>query len=350
MDNKYSPLLSGSSLLDFYDDLFHFLVNAPSMVYDVFSNKPPFSTIVINGEIRQVFRKGSIKKFHFSSSTFIACILWEGEFYITGHDISKLILLFLDSEIDISELTKRKLHESVWSALRNLTDTRLEKSKSELLEWLDFHKCIKTVKSQKLFKWSSVDYYELVKVVKNKIMRLKRDSFFISNQTRNFELEPVSTFDNDQDCYLQIGNYNEIKKREKGHYLQTIKKDLEMGNEEENDLESNKESSSRFHSSFNSCLPESACNKDISFQSNENFHQFKCEYFNCKKAFRRMEHLKRHQLGHTGEKPFICTTCKKQFSRNDNLSQHLKVHSSKNMKIVKHSSLTLNKEKSIISL
>jgi len=49
----------------------------------------------------------------------------------------------------------------------------------------------------------------------------------------------------------------------------------------------------------------------------------------CKRRFRRQEHLKRHWRSlHTKEKPFECNDCGKTFSRSDNLAQHARTHGS----------------------
>lgn len=57
---------------------------------------------------------------------------------------------------------------------------------------------------------------------------------------------------------------------------------------------------------------------------------FACEWANCEHRFKRQEHLKRHELKHTGEKSFVCEveTCAQPFSRKDNLKAHMKTHQS----------------------
>ncbi|TGZ79216.1 hypothetical protein EX30DRAFT_298483, partial [Ascodesmis nigricans] len=48
----------------------------------------------------------------------------------------------------------------------------------------------------------------------------------------------------------------------------------------------------------------------------------------CSRRFRRPEHLRRHGLAHTGERPYQCNVrnCRRRFSRTDNLRAHKITH------------------------
>jgi len=56
---------------------------------------------------------------------------------------------------------------------------------------------------------------------------------------------------------------------------------------------------------------------------------FICQVAGCGQFFSRKEHLERHLLMHTGEKPFKCSLCPKAFSREDNLKHHQRLHQRK---------------------
>ncbi|KAG5807669.1 hypothetical protein H9Q74_005572 [Fusarium xylarioides] len=58
-----------------------------------------------------------------------------------------------------------------------------------------------------------------------------------------------------------------------------------------------------------------------------------CDYPGCNKAFRRIEHLKRHKQAYhgEGENSFVCEFCgKDQFNRYDNLQTHRRLHARHN--------------------
>ncbi|KAG0008195.1 hypothetical protein BGZ80_003747, partial [Entomortierella chlamydospora] len=58
-----------------------------------------------------------------------------------------------------------------------------------------------------------------------------------------------------------------------------------------------------------------------------------CKFPTCGWSFKRFEHLKRHMLVHTKERPFVCDFqgCEKSFSRSDNFSAHLRTHTKKSI-------------------
>jgi hypothetical protein len=58
-----------------------------------------------------------------------------------------------------------------------------------------------------------------------------------------------------------------------------------------------------------------------------------CKYPYCGWSFKRYEHLKRHMLVHTGERPHICNYpgCGKSFSRSDNFAAHYRTHTRRAM-------------------
>ncbi|KAL2786640.1 hypothetical protein BJX66DRAFT_346690 [Aspergillus keveii] len=47
---------------------------------------------------------------------------------------------------------------------------------------------------------------------------------------------------------------------------------------------------------------------------------------NCHRVFSKVEHLRRHQRSHTGERPFHCAHCGRNYARSDVLNRHIRHH------------------------
>lgn len=94
----------------------------------------------------------------------ISCVFWKGKYFITGTDIVK-ILKFRFACIGKPIGNLKKFEEGVFSDLRNLKageHASLEEPKSEFLEFLYKHNCIRTQKKQKVFYWYEVRHDDLV--------------------------------------------------------------------------------------------------------------------------------------------------------------------------------------------
>lgn len=64
----------------------------------------------------------------------------------------------------------------------------------------------------------------------------------------------------------------------------------------------------------------------ISSSRSWNSLEFSCSL--CGDTFKRLEHLSRHKLSHTEERPYSCPMCNKGFTRKDTLSRHIPIHAS----------------------
>lgn len=94
----------------------------------------------------------------------ISCVFWKGQYFITGTDIVK-ILKFRFACLAKPIGNVKKFEEGVFSDLRNLRageHASLEEPKSEFLEFLYKHNCIRTQKKQKVFYWYEVKHDDLM--------------------------------------------------------------------------------------------------------------------------------------------------------------------------------------------
>jgi hypothetical protein len=108
--------------------------------------------------------KGPILSYQLPNSETISCVQWKGQFYITGTDIVK-ILKFRFARMKRLPGNPKKFEEGIFSDLRNLKageHATLEEPRSEFLEFLYKHNCIRTQKKQKVFYWFEVRHDDLV--------------------------------------------------------------------------------------------------------------------------------------------------------------------------------------------
>lgn len=104
-----------------------------------------------------------IRSYQLSNGESISCIFWRGKFFITGTDIVK-ILIFRFAQAGRPVLNAKKFEEGIFSDLRNLkagSEAVLEEPKSEFLDFLFRHGCIRTQKKQKVFFWNCVPHESL---------------------------------------------------------------------------------------------------------------------------------------------------------------------------------------------
>nr|CRX79148.1 hypothetical protein ls5930a1_00176 [Leucosporidium scottii] len=142
---------SPSNLLEAVDKLKFFLATAPS-TFPASPSSPPAPD-----------EDRALNRFLLPTGELISCVLWNGLYHITGTDIVRA-LNFRFLAFGRPVRNTKKFEEGVFSDLRNLksgTDATLEEPKSEFLELLFKHNCIRTQKKQKVFYWFSVPHDRL---------------------------------------------------------------------------------------------------------------------------------------------------------------------------------------------
>ncbi|KAL7752441.1 hypothetical protein RI367_001975 [Sorochytrium milnesiophthora] len=105
----------------------------------------------------------NIRRFLLPTGEYISCVLHNNLFHVSGTDIVRT-LLFRFQAVHRPVRNAKKFEEGVFSDLRNLkppTDATLEPARSEFLEWLYKHNCVRTQKKQKVFYWFSVPWDQL---------------------------------------------------------------------------------------------------------------------------------------------------------------------------------------------
>ncbi|KAJ3366784.1 homeodomain transcription factor ste12 [Allomyces javanicus] len=104
-----------------------------------------------------------IRRFLLPNGEHVSCVWHNNLFFVTGTDVIRA-LLFRFQAMNRPVRNLKKFEEGIFSDLRNLkpgVDAALEESRSEFLEWLHKHNCVRTQKKQKVFYWFSVPWDQL---------------------------------------------------------------------------------------------------------------------------------------------------------------------------------------------
>ncbi|KAJ2451429.1 hypothetical protein EV183_003610 [Coemansia sp. RSA 2336] len=170
-------------------DLAEFLVNAPSLFDEEATQDEE-----VEPDIAQGTHKGGIRRFCFSNGDTLSCVRWDSQFHITSTDIIRaLVHRFEDIKRPVINI--KKFEEGVFSDLRCLkpgVDARLELPRSEFLELLYKHHCVRTQKKQKVFYWTSVPHDTLFRDALER--DLKREAMGIEPTTKITDDADPSSF------------------------------------------------------------------------------------------------------------------------------------------------------------
>ncbi|GES78486.1 zinc finger C2H2 protein ECU08_0560-like [Rhizophagus clarus] len=74
--------------------------------------------------------------------------------------------------------------------------------------------------------------------------------------------------------------------------------------------------------------PTTASQRNSNSTSSSAKNRHACDWPGCTWSFKRLEHLKRHMITHTGERKYTCSYpgCGKRFGRSDNFAAHYRTH------------------------
>ncbi|KAJ2767493.1 hypothetical protein IWQ57_003927, partial [Coemansia nantahalensis] len=160
-------------------DLASFLANAPSLFGEEATQEEE-----VDPDISRGLHHGAIRCFGFPNGDTLSCVRWDSRFHITSTDIIRALVHRFE-DILRPVVNVKKFEEGVFSDLRCLkpgVDARLELPRSEFLELLYKHHCVRTQKKQKVFYWASVPHDMLFRDALER--DLKREAMGIEPTTK----------------------------------------------------------------------------------------------------------------------------------------------------------------------
>ncbi|KAJ2747334.1 hypothetical protein GGI20_000585 [Coemansia sp. BCRC 34301] len=160
-------------------DLAGFLANAPSLFGEDEVQGEEIDPDIVHGS-----HAGAIRRFSFDNGDSLSCVRWDERFHITSTDIIRaLVHRFQDIQRPV--VNAKKFEEGVFSDLRSLkpgVHARLELPRSEFLDLLFKHHCVRTQKKQKVFFWDSVPHDMLFREALER--DLKREAMGVEPTTK----------------------------------------------------------------------------------------------------------------------------------------------------------------------
>ncbi|KAJ2008478.1 hypothetical protein H4R26_000174 [Coemansia thaxteri] len=160
-------------------DLAGFLANAPSLFGEDEVQGEEIEPDILHGT-----HAGAIRRFRFDNGDSLSCVRWDERFHITSTDIIRaLVHRFQDIRRPVVNI--KKFEEGVFSDLRSLkpgVHARLELPRSEFLDLLFKHHCVRTQKKQKVFYWDSVPHDVLFREALER--DLKREAMGMDTTTK----------------------------------------------------------------------------------------------------------------------------------------------------------------------
>lgn len=302
------------------------------------------------------------KAFQISQTSRVLCVLWEGKFYISGTDIVKILserLRFFGREI----VNEKKFQEGVFSDLRAVKPGKgaiIEQVNSDFLTFLRECDSVRTRKKQKVFEWFAVSHDALFETT------LRRE---ITKEQLGIPTFSKITGPSVDLCHI-IGAYNGSNYMFPDDFalpgnLAGSRTEFEpnynllLNDQVSEDLPASLAGSLAGSLAFGTPLDlpldtpldlpldSLAFAKCTDFEPSpvsssfpgfivplpaaktvEDDRPYSCQWSNCCKTFKRLEHVKRHYRTHTNERPYKCKEegCDKSFSRSDNLKCHERRH------------------------